>query len=61
LDPRLRTALAAHLRDCPDCAAFLKTYKKTIEVTRVFLKLQALQSQPRKLTLRLPRTGAAAR
>src|SRR6267378_1372424 len=29
-----------HFGLCPDCAAFLKTYKKTIEVTRAFLRSQ---------------------
>jgi hypothetical protein len=39
----------------------LKTYKKTIEVTQVFLQRQALQPEPRKLTLRPTRTAATAR
>ena len=37
-------ALAAfeeHLGQCPDCAAFLNTYKKTIEAARSFLKMDA--------------------
>jgi anti-sigma factor RsiW len=39
--PRLRDEFEQHLSLCPDCAAFLKTYKKTIEVTRAFLRSQA--------------------
>jgi anti-sigma factor RsiW len=57
LDPRLRRSFEAHLGNCPDCSAFLKTYKRTIEATRAFLKLQALQSRPTKLTPR-PRNSA---
>ena len=37
---RAREDFEHHLSLCPDCAAFLKTYKKTIEVTRVFLRSQ---------------------
>ncbi len=39
LSPRALNAFEKHLDDCPDCASFLRTYKKTIEVTRAFLKL----------------------
>ena len=31
-------AFEAHLAVCPDCKAFLNTYKKTVELTRSFLK-----------------------
>ena len=43
-----------HLKGCRDCAAFLHTYKKTIEMTRSFLRLQALKHKPRGLNVRLP-------
>lgn len=33
LNPRTVLALKAHLRECPDCIAFLATYKKTIQAT----------------------------
>ena len=52
-----RPVLAAfedHLKGCPDCAAFLHTYKKTIEITRSFLRMRALTKKPRRLTLRPP-------
>jgi hypothetical protein len=29
-----RTAFETHLRNCPDCVAFLATYKETIRTTR---------------------------
>jgi anti-sigma factor RsiW len=41
------TVFEQHLKGCPDCVAFLQTYKKTIEVTRDFLKMQALRDRPR--------------
>lgn len=41
-------AFEAHLSACGDCAAFLATYKKTIEVTRSLLRTGVSnQSQPR--------------
>ncbi len=53
LDAANRQAFENHLRACPECAAFLATYKKTIEITREFLKLQSLKTQPVKFKLRL--------
>jgi anti-sigma factor RsiW len=49
-----RRAFESHLSACPDCAAFLHTYEKTIEITRSFLRLQTTQVRP-------PRAGLAAR
>jgi len=46
-----RVAFEAHLDACPDCASFLATYKKTIELTRSFLQSRSSQSLPRKLAL----------
>ena len=34
LDPEMALAFKAHLRECPDCIAFLATYQKTIQATR---------------------------
>jgi len=47
-----RQAFEAHLGGCRDCGAFLSTYKKTIELTRSFLRA-GLGRQPR-LELRRP-------
>lgn len=33
LDPKFCSVLEEHMRDCPPCIAFLKSLKKTIEVT----------------------------
>jgi hypothetical protein len=37
LDLEELSAFESHLKTCSDCAAFLQTYKKTIELTRTFL------------------------
>jgi anti-sigma factor RsiW len=42
LKPRVRTAFEQHLRQCPDCMAFLKTYRKTMELTASFLRMSSL-------------------
>mgnify|MGYP003395824173 FL=1 len=43
-----RRAFEAHLGACRDCGAFLATYKKTIEMTRSFLRAgMSNQPQPR--------------
>lgn len=34
LEPAMRAAFAVHLHNCPDCIAFLQTYKQTVRVTR---------------------------
>jgi len=52
LTPQVKQAYDAHLEACPDCVAFLQTYRKTIEITGAFLKLQSLKQRPRRLTLR---------
>ena len=54
LNQRVLAAFEDHLKSCPDCVAFLHTYKKTIEVTRSFLRLQALTNKPSRPTFRPP-------
>ena len=34
LSPERRLHFEQHLKSCPECAAFLRTYKKTIEAMR---------------------------
>lgn len=38
-----RHAFEQHLNDCPECTAFLNTYKKTLALTSAFLKSEASQ------------------
>ena len=54
LDQGDRRAFEAHLSRCPDCKAFLTTYKRTIESTRSFLASQSLHGKPVEPKLRLP-------
>jgi anti-sigma factor RsiW len=42
LAPHITRELENHLGACPDCVAFLKTYKKTLEATRLLLASGAL-------------------
>ena len=52
LGPADLASFENHLEKCPDCKAFLRTYKKTIEITRSFLELEFATARPRKLALR---------
>jgi hypothetical protein len=52
LQARDHFALEQHLSSCPDCVAFLRTYKKTIDATRTFLRLQAFEPVSRRLKFR---------
>jgi len=49
-----RRAFEAHLAGCRDCAAFLATYKRTLSLTKSFLRSQSLQAPPVASKLRLP-------
>jgi anti-sigma factor RsiW len=37
LSVEMNHSFEEHLQACPDCLAFLKTYKKTVEMARSFL------------------------
>ena len=52
LSPRTLIAFESHLKLCPDCRAFLQTYRKTVELTRAFLELEPAKNRRRKLALR---------
>jgi len=52
LNPKMLAGFEKHLDQCPDCAAFLNTYKKTIDATKSFLKLQSLDIQTKRIKLR---------
>ena len=54
LDAWHRQALESHLAACPECVAFLATYKNTIALTRSFLHLSLTQEPAKTLSLRLP-------
>ena len=53
LSPGILVSFENHLEECPDCKAFLQTYRKTIEITRGFLELDSVKSRPSTLALRL--------
>ena len=52
LSAQVATAFETHMQACPDCVAFLRTYKKTIEATRAFLKINPVRGEYRRLLLR---------
>lgn len=54
LNPEDRRAFEAHLSGCRDCAAFLATYKRTLSLTKSFLRAHSLQAPPVNFKLRLP-------
>jgi anti-sigma factor RsiW len=51
LNPKVLAAFEKHLSQCPDCTAFLSTYKKTIDATKSFLKIQSPNIRPRRLQI----------
>ena len=61
LDLQQRKAFENHLKICGDCVAFLETYKKTIELTRVFLSSPAQSNRPGAWPLRPPSGLATGR
>jgi Putative zinc-finger len=60
LSNRVGAAFETHMQACPDCVAFLQTYKKTMEATRAFLKTHPVTIRQRKLSLR-PLDGSNSR
>lgn len=52
LSQPMRQAFQSHLDGCHDCEAFLATYKKTIAVTRSFLRDGMKASDQPRLQLR---------
>jgi len=52
LNAQVAAAFETHMQACPDCVAFLRTYKKTIEATRAFLKINPVRDRYRRLLLR---------
>jgi anti-sigma factor RsiW len=51
LSPGTLASFENHLEACPDCKAFLQTYKKTVEITRSFLELESVKSRTSTLAL----------
>ena len=50
LRPGTLAAFEKHLEECPDCKAFLQTYKKTVDITRSFLELESAKARRERPT-----------
>ena len=57
LDAKTASAYEEHLHVCPDCVAFLRTYKKTMELTRQFLKGKSKKAPGRRGSMRIRPTS----
>jgi anti-sigma factor RsiW len=57
LSPSVRQDFNRHLRVCPDCVAFLRTYKKTAFLTRT-VRVEDLPAKVRRNILDFLREGA---
>ena len=49
LKPRVLGVFQQHLAKCPDCAAFLKTYRKTVELTASYHSICSVMTTPLSL------------
>src|SRR5574337_371182 len=58
IHPGTALALQAHLRECPDCVAFLATYRKTIQATNS-LRYETIPPAMRKRVRHFLRTKIA--
>lgn len=58
LQRRELLAFENHLASCPDCVAFVKTYKATIDLTRKFLTRQRQNNATPELFFLPPRKRA---
>lgn len=61
LDEATIEAFEKHLRQCADCAAFLNTYKKTIEISRSVLRSRSGGDPARSAEVLAKRLGLLAR
>lgn len=52
LSPGNLASFENHLEGCPDCKAFLQTYKKTIEITRSVLEFESAKARSPKVAPR---------
>jgi predicted anti-sigma-YlaC factor YlaD len=60
LQPQVRRQLEEHLKMCPDCVAFLKTFRKTVSVAHA-LRAEAMPKNVRRNILAFLQSRARAR